>query len=245
MRLLRRVLGASPAVRRAQHRAIRQAASLLLAYPDDGTAGRLAVVDALLAHITGPERDALEATADHLRATDTLVAAQDYVDTFDMRKRSTMYLTYWTGGDTRNRGTEIHAFARAYREAGVEPPTDESPDHLPVVLEFAATVDPESGERLLAAHRVPIEVLHTALVERRSPYAHTLEAVCATLPPVGDQEIRRAEHLAQAGPPAEAIGLQPFTLTVPPRRDDTSAQAATAGSPHISSSPGRRGDHRA
>jgi nitrate reductase delta subunit len=223
MKLLRRSTRRDLAAVRLQHRAIRQAASLLLAYPDERTPGRLVTVDALLEHVIGPEHDALARTALYLRTTEPLVAAREYVETFDMRRRSTMYLTYWTGGDTRNRGTEIHAFARAYRDAGVEPPVGEAPDHLPVVLEFAATVDPVVGEQLLAAHRAPLDVLHTALVERTSPYADTVTAVCATLPPVTDQEVQRARHLAEAGPPAEAIGLQPFTLTVPPRSDGSSA----------------------
>jgi nitrate reductase delta subunit len=51
-----------------------------------------------------------------------------------LRRRSTMYLTYWTAGDTRNRSSEMHAFAAVYRDAGVEPPRDEAPDYLPVVL---------------------------------------------------------------------------------------------------------------
>ncbi|MFD6896281.1 nitrate reductase molybdenum cofactor assembly chaperone [Rhodococcus sp. NPDC060086] len=224
MKLLRRSTRRDLAAVRLQHRAIRQAASLLLAYPDERTPGRLVTVDALLEHVTGSEHDALARTALYLRTTEPLVAAREYVETFDMRRRSTMYLTYWTGGDTRNRGTEIHAFARAYRNAGVEPPDGEAPDHLPVVLEFAATVDPEVGEKLLAAHRAPLDVLHTALVEHASPYADTVTAVCATLPPVTDQELQRARHLAEAGPPAEAIGLQPFTLTVPPRSDGSSAR---------------------
>ena len=147
-------------------------------------------------------------------------AAVDYVETFDLRRRSTMYLTYWTAGDTRNRGREMHAFAQAYRDAGVRPPVDEAPDHLPVVLEFAATVDPVAGRRLLVEHRVPIDVLRDGLTECGSPYAHTIAAVCETLPAATDQEVRRAQRLAQAGPPAEAVGLQPFTLTVPPRRTE-------------------------
>ena len=145
-------------------------------------------------------------------------AAVDYVETFDLRRRCTMYLTYWTAGDTRNRGREMHAFAQAYRDAGVQPPVDEAPDHLPVVLEFAATVDPVAGRRLLVGHRVPIGVLHDSLSERGSPYAHTVAAVCETLPAATDSEARRAQRLAEMGPPAEAVGLQPFTLTVPPRR---------------------------
>jgi nitrate reductase delta subunit len=199
-------------------RLVWQAASLLLAYPDDGLAGRLDTVDELLSHIGGPAAALLGRTVAALRAVEPMAAATRYVETFDLRRRTTMYLTYWTAGDTRNRGREMLAFATAYRDAGVEPPRSEAPDHLPVVLEFAATVDPEAGRRLLAAHRIPIDVLRGALAEIESPYEHAIAAVCATLPPATDRDARRTERLAQAGPPTEAVGLQPFTLTVPPKR---------------------------
>ena len=110
------------------------------------------------------------------------------------------------------------AFAQAYREAGVEPPKDETPYHLPVVLEFAATVDPVAGRRLLEEHRVPIEVLRDALCECGSLYADVVAAVGVTLQAATDREVRRARRLSHDGPPAESVGLQPFTLTVPPRR---------------------------
>ena len=196
-----------------------QAASLLLAYPDEQRDERLDTVETLLTNIDGAARELLGRTLVALRATEPLAAAQDYVETFDMKRRSTMYLTYWTAGDTRNRGREMLVFATAYREAGVEPPKSEAPDHLPVVLEFAATVDPEVGRRLLIEHRIPIDVLLQALTEAQSPYAHAIAAVCQTLPPVTDQDVQRARRLAESGPPAEAVGLQPFTLTVPPRRE--------------------------
>jgi nitrate reductase delta subunit len=199
-------------------RLVWQAASLLLAYPDDGLAARLDLVDELLGHISGPPAALLRQTVTALRAVEPMTAAMDYVATFDMRRRCTMYLTYWTAGDTRNRGREMLAFATAYREAGVQPPGGEAPDHLTVVLEFAATVDPEVGRRLLNQHRVPIDVLCGALADAKSPYQPTVAAVCETLPAATDQELRRAERLAKAGPPAEAVGLQPFTLTVPPRK---------------------------
>ncbi|OOK78867.1 nitrate reductase molybdenum cofactor assembly chaperone [Mycobacterium kansasii] len=103
---------------------------------------RLDTVEGLLAHLDGTVADLLGRTVAALRAAEPMAAAMDYVATFDMRRRATMYLTYWTAGDTRNRGREMLAFATAYREAGVEPPRSEAPDHLPVVLEFAATVAP-------------------------------------------------------------------------------------------------------
>ncbi|WP_099040202.1 nitrate reductase molybdenum cofactor assembly chaperone [Mycobacterium neglectum] len=201
-----------------EHRLVWQAASLLLAYPDEQHIGRLATVDELLANVSGSPAELLGRTVVALRDADPMRAATDYVDTFDLRRRSTMYLTYWTGGDTRNRGSQMLSFTRAYRAAGVGPPRREAPDHLPVVLEFAATVDPEAGRRLLVEHRVPIDVLRDALERSGSPYAHAVAAVCQTLPTATDRDIERARRLATAGPPAESVGLEPFTLTVPPRR---------------------------
>jgi nitrate reductase molybdenum cofactor assembly chaperone NarJ/NarW len=201
-------------------RVVWQAASLLLAYPDDGHPGRLQTVAELLEHVPGPTLDPLARCLNAQRALVPRQAAESYVATFDLSKRTTMYLTYWTAGDTRNRGVAMHAFVAAYLDAGVRPPESEAPDHLPVVLEFAATVDPVVGRRLLAEHRVPIDVLFDALVEAGSPYADAVAAVRATLPSPTGQDIARANRLVQAGPPAEAVGLQPFTLTVPPRRTE-------------------------
>ncbi|MEB3068743.1 nitrate reductase molybdenum cofactor assembly chaperone [[Mycobacterium] vasticus] len=195
-------------------RAVWQAASLLLAYPDDGLGRRLDTVEALLEHADAKSAALLRRTADVLRAADPMAAAVDYVETFDMRRRSTLLLTYWTGGDTRNRGMQMLAFATTYREAGAEPPAGEAPDHLPVVLEFAALVDPEAGRRLLLAHRVPIDVLHKALSDAGSPYAHAVAAVCETLPVATDQEVHNVSELMASGPPAEAVGLQPYSATV-------------------------------
>ena len=199
-------------------RLVWQSASLLLAYPDAGLADRLDTVDRLLDHVRGLPAELLGRTAAALRRPEPMRLAADYVETFDLGRRATMYLTYWTAGDTRNRGEHMLAFASAYRAAGVRPPEGESPDHLPVVLEFAATVDPAAGRRLLAQHRVSMAILSAALTESGSPYAHAVEAVSRTLPATTDVEQSTVQRLIHAGPPAEAVGLQPFTLTVPPRR---------------------------
>ena len=194
-------------------------ASLLLAYPDERFAERPPVDELLRARHRACGRHARPHRLGAAR-TDPMHAAAEYIETFDLRRRSTLYLTYWTAGDTRNRGREMLAFAEAYRDAGSRPPVDEAPDYLPVVLEFAATVDPVAGRRLLVQHRVSIDVLRAAFADCGSPYANTISGVCETLPAATDQEVRRAQRLAQAGPPTEAVGLQPFTLTVPPRRTE-------------------------
>lgn len=195
-------------------RLVWQAASLLLAYPDEQHGERLDRAESLLAHIDGAAAELLGRTLAALRDTAPLTAATNYVETFDMRRRSTLFLTYWTGGDTRNRGQQLLAFATTYREAGVEPPRDEGPDHLPVVLEFAATVDPEAGRRLLIEHWAPINVVLQSLTDAESPYAHAIAAIFETLPSATDAEVRNARQLAESGPPAEAVGLEPYSPTV-------------------------------
>ncbi|BAH54967.1 nitrate reductase molybdenum cofactor assembly chaperone [Rhodococcus opacus] len=200
-------------------RLVWHAAALLLSYPDDGLQERLRVVADILGHLTPDSGRLLAQAHRYLYETDPYVAAAQYVETFDLRRRTTPYLTYWTAGDTRNRGREILAFADTYRRAGVEPPKDESADHLIVVLEFAALVDAAAGAALLSVHRVPLDLLQAALGDTGSPYAAVVAAVCGTLPPASDRDVARARQLAAAGPPAEAVGLGPFTLTVPPRRE--------------------------
>lgn len=74
------------------------------------------------------------------------------------------------------------AFKHAYRCAGLELCADELPDHLAVVLEYAATVDPDTGLQLLTDHRAGIELLRLALEDVASPYVDVLRAVTATLP---------------------------------------------------------------
>ncbi|CDP89814.1 MULTISPECIES: nitrate reductase molybdenum cofactor assembly chaperone [Mycolicibacterium] len=199
-----------------QDRLVWQAASLLLSYPDDGHADRLQTAARLLDHVTGEPRALLDETVAGLSLRPAMELAQEYVETFDLQKRCTMLLTYWTSGDTRNRGADMVEFTQTYRAAGVEMPKGEAPDHLPVVLEFAATVDPAAGWRLLAKYRVPIGVVAEALAERKSPYAPAVAAVDATLPPLAFLD--DVSRLMMSGPPAESVGLQPFQLTVPPRR---------------------------
>lgn len=199
-------------------RLVWQSASLLLTYPDERWPHRLDTVDRLRAGINGEPAALIGESVAALRDTTPSQAAIDYVDTFDMHKRATMYLTYWTAGDTRNRGSHMHTFVETYHAAGVPAPKDEAPDHLPVVLEFAATVDPDAGRRLLVAHRVPIQVLLDALTARGSAYALAVAAVCATLPLPTERDVARAQRLTAGGAPAEAVGLEPFTLTVPPRQ---------------------------
>jgi nitrate reductase delta subunit len=192
------------------HQATWQAASLLLAYPDEQFYRRLPVVRSLIELLPLDLRRPLTAFLAYVDATPAIEVAVEHVQTFDHQRRCCLYLTYYAHGDTRKRGLALLAFKHAYRAAGLELGPDELPDHLAVVLEFAATADPSRGRRLLIDHRAGVELLRLALQDKSSPYVELLRAISATLPPLNGDERDAVAELAAAGPPVEEVGLEPF-----------------------------------
>lgn len=183
-------------------------ASVLLQYPTMALFGGLDELDAAARSAPRAARGHLTAFLAWLRATPPHEVAQHYVETFDLRRRSALYLTYYRHGDTRRRGMALLAFKTAYRAAGLEPAGAELPDYLPVVLDFAAVAP--GGEDLLRRHRADLELLRRALHEAGTPYARVVDAVGAQLPRLGRRDLLRVRAAEQQGPPAEDVGLEPF-----------------------------------
>ncbi len=134
----------------------------------------------------------------------------DYVETFDSRRRHNLFLTYFAHGDTRKRGMALLRFKQTYLESGFELTDNELPDHLCVVLEYAATIDHERGRELILDHRAGLELLRISLTEAGSRWAGAVEAVTATLPPLRGEEWAAVRRLAAQGPPEEEVGLTPY-----------------------------------
>ena len=130
-------------------------------------------------------------------------------------------LTYYTHGDTRGRGQAILAFKEVLRRAGFEMDREELPDHLPVVLEFAAFDETGTAEGLLRSNREGIEVIRTALRAADSPYAPLLDALVATLPEPDEKTIEGFRKLISQGPPTELVGVGDLSATPSPTSDST------------------------
>jgi nitrate reductase delta subunit len=183
-------------------------ASVLLQYPT------IALFDGLgeLARAVGEgpraTREAFGKMVDWLSRTSPDAVAQHYVETFDLRRRCALYLTYYRYGDTRKRGMAMVEFKAAYRAAGLVPAEEELPDYLPMVLDFAAAHP--RGEKLLRAHRADLELLLRALRDAGSPYADVVAGVCAVLPGLRRPDLALVRRLAEQGPPGEEVGLEPF-----------------------------------
>ena len=135
--------------------------------------------------------------------------------TFDLKRKCSLYLTYFATGDTRKRGTALVTIKYAYRAAGWEFDADELPDYLPTVLEFSALCEDAIADALLASHREGIEVLRAALEAMDSLWAGVVRAVTQSLPPIDTATRERYLDLISAGPPAETVGFS-FLGSLPP-----------------------------
>jgi nitrate reductase delta subunit len=187
-----------------------QAAALLLGYPDTELYERLPLLRRAAGLLPTAAADPVVAMVNHLEDTKLHDAERAYVDLFDLRRKCCLYLTYYAFGDTRKRGMALLRFTHAYKTSGLVISSDELPDHLSVVCEFAATGDLAAGLGLLAEHRAGLELIRIALADLHSPYVHAIDVVRAVLPDPAPQDLERAMQLATTGPPAEEVGLEPF-----------------------------------
>lgn len=194
------------------HRVVHQVASRVLEYPTGALLDQVPLMrSALSEHPGSPGVDDVRPLLDHLAAHPVEQLQLEYVEVFDLSRKRALHLSYWTDGDTRRRGEVLGRFKAAYRASGsLVALRGELPDHLPVVLEFAAVVDPRAGTALLQEYRPSLELIRLALLELGTPYAGALVAVCATLPGESPADRGAVMAMAGAGPPTESVGLEPF-----------------------------------
>lgn len=187
-----------------------QFASVLFQYPDEEMADAgLELAEATKEIDDRSARRSAERFLEYWESNSCVALQDAYVSTFDFDRRASLYLTYHTHGDRRQRGLELLRLKRRYADAGLTPPENELPDYLPVCLEYASMAG-EDGETLLAELRGPIELLRSYLSETKSPYVHLLDAVCTVLPRLSREQVEAIQQLAQEGPPTELVGLEPF-----------------------------------
>lgn len=180
--------------------------SVLLRYPDEEL---VAAGDELGAAVDDPR---LAAFVDALSSIPLRELQDEYVTTFDFDRRASLYLTYHTHGDRRQRGLELVRLKRRFAEHGFELAEDELPDYLPALLEFASLVT--DGEAPLAELRPSLELVRGRLHQHESRYAPLLDVLVETLPPLTRAQEDRARRLAEEGPPSELVGLD-SVVTVP------------------------------
>jgi nitrate reductase molybdenum cofactor assembly chaperone NarJ/NarW len=202
--------------RREAIRVINQAAAVCLGYPSHDVITSSEVIRAALAEQAPHQIAAFQPLLAYWQSCDLATIQTHYVDVFDLSRKHSLYLSYWTDGDTRRRGEVLATFKQRYRRSGFLVDTGgELPDYLPMVLEYAAVVDPVDGTALLQEYRSSVELLRLALAESGTPYAGVMTAVCSTLPGPSPADRKAVMAMAAAGPPAEMVGLEPYGAPFP------------------------------
>lgn len=154
--------------------------SVLLEYPDQELIDHLpelhSEIDTCL-DMDDAERVAMRQFLAHLQGTPLTTLQADYVQTFDLTAEHSLHLTHHLFGDDKNRGPALIDLGELYKDYGVEVVTNELPDYLPLILEFAAYLDDSEASVFLADANKVLGVLADNLNIAGSPYAALLSIV--------------------------------------------------------------------
>lgn len=156
--------------------------SVLLDYPSQDLLDADPEIRAEIARnpaIDASEKAALNAFLDHLDGTELTGLQESYVKTFDLTPEHSLHLTHHFFGDDndRNRGPALIDLGELYKDYGIETTTNELPDYLPLVLEFAAMLEDTEATAFLADANKVLTVLTDNLTKASSPYAPLLSII--------------------------------------------------------------------
>lgn len=190
-------------------------AAVLLDYPDAAFGEQIPVIRGELESLDAQVADEFQAFLDWAEALSQDQIEAAYVDTFDRRRKCSLHLSYYTTGDTRQRGAALLTFQQAFEAAGWRVAQGELPDYLPAILELSARTGDELADHLLGVNREGLEVLRAALESLDSPWASVMRGLLGTLGPIDDRAAAAFRKLVMEGPPSELVGIQdlPFPLT--------------------------------
>ena len=154
--------------------------SRLVSYPETGMIAALPFLRQVLRdeklvpveQITGLER--LMAS---LEAGDLIDLQTDYVSLFDRSRNLSLHLFEHVHGDSRDRGQALVSLHELYQSHGLEVTARETPDYLPLILEFLSICPETVAREMLGQMRPILAVLAERLAARKSGYAAIVQAI--------------------------------------------------------------------
>ncbi|WP_114811514.1 nitrate reductase molybdenum cofactor assembly chaperone [Paraburkholderia kururiensis] len=211
-----------------------RALARLLDYPDAAMRADLPDVrEALHAQaVLGAARlAALDALIDTLIARPGLESEAVYVDLFDRGRGTALHLFEHVHGDSRDRGPAMIDLIQTYEAAGMYLASNELPDHLTVLLEYASTQPPQSAVGLLGEVAHIVQTIFSALTKRESDYASVLGALLDLAgQPAQPVAVPAEPALDESWSEPEAFGACP-SASISPDAQATAQAAAQAGAP--------------
>lgn len=122
----------------------------------------------------------LEPLLQSLETDDLLDSQEAYVALFDRTPSLSLHLFEHVHGDSRERGQAMVDLSKVYEEAGLMINTAETPDYLPLFLEYVSTLSPHDVKDNLGSVVNILSALGERLKNRESAYAAVFEALVET-----------------------------------------------------------------
>ena len=162
--------------------AIYKILSALLDYPDQELIDHLPEIRDEIGKsqdIDTVEKESMRKLLDHLANAPLIDLQEDYVKTFDLTPEHSLHLTHHLFGDDndRNRGPALIDLGELYKDYGITVASNELPDFLPLVLEFAAMLEDNEATTFLSDANKVLTVLTDNLTKAGTPYAPLLSIV--------------------------------------------------------------------
>jgi len=160
--------------------------SMLLSYPDESLVEAMSEIRTSMGrHRAFPPatRAALIALIDRLASQSLLDLQENYVETFDRGRATSLYLFEHVHGESRDRGQAMVDLLAMYEAKGLFLGKGELPDYLPVFLEFLSQETPAKARELLIEIADINRHIATKLAEQGSDY---FAVVAALLPLAGE-----------------------------------------------------------
>lgn len=156
--------------------------SALLDYPDQELMEHLPEIHVEIGKcpdMNMAERESLQKLLGYLADKPLIDLQEEYVKTFDLTPEHSLHLTHHLFGDEndRNRGPALIDLGELYKDYGITTTTNELPDYLPLVLEFAAMLEDNEATTFLSDANKVLTVLADNLNKAGSPYAPLLSIV--------------------------------------------------------------------
>jgi nitrate reductase delta subunit len=183
---------------------------LLLTYPDENmvqAAGDIAQVLEAEQWLPKKSLEGIQKLLGHFKSSDLFDLQEEYVLLFDRTPSLSLHLFEHIHGDSRDRGPAMVDLDTVYREASLHNASDETPDYLPLFLEYLSILPPENAQDDLKGAIDVIAAIGERVKKRESLYAHVFEGLIAASKQAPDEKnLRRAMEIdAGALPSAEAL----------------------------------------
>ncbi len=154
--------------------------SALLEYPDQELKSAIPEIDELLRNelaLSAEDFAVIRKFTGWMSAMEVTELQAAYVQTFDMTPEHSLHLTHHLFGDDRGRGPALIDLAEYYKEFGLVVDEKELPDYLPLVLEFASTLEPVEAKVFMGQTVKVLTQLALNLEKAESPYAPLVRVI--------------------------------------------------------------------